>query len=65
MATFSTQRVLLPSGESLTTEEVITAFLLLAREEADFPFLGPKDVQLACLMLIPKILEINDEEEIV
>lgn len=60
-----TQSVLLPSGESLTAADVLAAFLLLARAEAGFPFLGEKDVHLACLMLIPHLLEFNEEEGIV
>lgn len=63
--TILTTSVMLPSGESLTTEQVLAAFLLLARAEAGFPFIGEKDVHLGCLMLIPSLLEFNEEEELV
>ena len=63
--TIQTTHVILASGESLTAEEVMQAFLLLARAEAGFPFIGERDVHLASLMLIPELLAYNNEEEIV
>ena len=60
-----TQTIFLRSGESLTLEEVLEAFLLLARAEATFPLLTQHDVHLALLMLMPEVLEHNETEEIV
>ena len=61
----NTQNIILRSGESLTWEEVLEAFLLLARAEAHFPILSAHDAHLGCLMLIPDLLDYNEQEQIV
>lgn len=55
----------LPSGESLTAEEILTGLLLLARHEAPFPVITAADAHLALLMLIPAILEHNNDHEVI
>ena len=50
-------QIILSSGESLTRVEVLRAFLLLAGAEASFPLLSSQDTHLACLLLLPKVLE--------
>ena len=57
--------IILPSGEELTTEEVLTGLLLLARAEAAFPLMGEHDTLAALLSLIPLVLEFNNEHEII
>ena len=59
------QNIILRSGEALTREEVMEAFLLLARAEAQFPFLTQHDIHLGCLMLIPDLLDFNEQEDVV
>ena len=51
------KQIILASGESMTREEVLRAFLMLARSEASFPTLTQQDVHLACLLLLPCVLE--------
>ncbi len=55
----------LPSGESLTSEEILTGILLLARHEAPFPVITAADAHLALLMLVPAVLEFNNDSEII
>ena len=50
-------QIILASGESLTRVEVLRAFLLLAGAEASFPLLTRQDTHLACLLLLPEVLE--------
>lgn len=58
-------QVLLPSGESISAEEILTGLLLLAQAEAAFPIMQAQDVHLAVLLLVPQILEYNNEHEII
>lgn len=57
--------VLLPSGETLTDDEVIHGFLLLARNQAPFPILSTQDAQLACMLLMLVCLGVNAEEGVI
>lgn len=50
-------QIILSSGESLSRVEVLRAFLLLAGAEASFPLLSSQDTHLACLLLLPEVLE--------
>lgn len=59
-----TEHIQLPSGESLDTEEIIQGFLLLARNEAPFPVVTRADIYLAISLLIPAIIEYNDDNEL-
>lgn len=54
--------VILPSGESLTREEILRAFILLAEAEASFPMLSAKDEHLACLLMMPDVLEQKERD---
>ena len=56
-------QIILPSGESMTREEVLRAFLLLAKAEASFPALSRQDTHLACLLLLPCALEQAELDE--
>ena len=58
-------QIILRSGDSLTEAEIMEAYLLLARSKASFPLLSQHDTHLACLMLMPDLLEYNDEEGVV
>jgi hypothetical protein len=58
-----THQIILETGESLTAVEVLHAFLLLAKAEASFPCLTQQDVHLACLLMLPKALELAEQEE--
>lgn len=58
-------QIILRSGDSLTEAEIVEAYLLLARAKASFPLLSRHDTHLACLMLMPDVLDFNDEEQIV
>lgn len=54
--------VILPSGESLTREEILRAFILLAEAEASFPMLSTQDEHLACLLMMPAVLEQKERD---
>lgn len=57
--------LVLPSGESITQEEVLQGMLLLARHLTSYPVVTKQDAHLAILMLVPVALEFNDEHEII
>lgn len=55
----------LPSGESLTAEEIVTGFLLLARHESATPVVTSTDALLSVLQLLPAVWEFNDAAAII
>jgi|GEM_PF-5134050 len=57
--------IFLSSGESLTPDEIMEGFLLLARNEAMFPMLSEQDRQIACITLVLETLAYNDEKQII
>jgi hypothetical protein len=60
-----TKTIQLPSGESLSAEEIVTGFLLLARDLAPFPVITQQDAHLACLMMISEVMSFNETEDLI
>lgn len=60
-----TAEIILSSGEYIRREDVLRNFMALAEAEASFPLLCSQDYHLACLLLLPDVLEQaeNDMEE--
>lgn len=52
-----TDEIILPSGESLTSEEILTGFVLLARDSFPGPILGPSDLRHAVVLLMLEALD--------
>lgn len=57
--------IFLSSGESLTPDEIMEGFLLLARNEAQYPLLSEQDRQIACFTLVLNTLAYNEENRII
>ena len=60
-----TSQVQLPEGEALTSDEILTGFLLLARAECPFPVVTSSDALVAVVLLMQTALEYNDERSVI